>query len=130
MSWPAVHTMFAHWVPPHERSKFVTSYHGSAIGIAIFYPLFGYIVSVLSWEWPYYICGIIGTTWFACWQYLAYDTPELHPRIDTVEKEFIELSLGDSCLQEEAVSCARNAYSSLDINSLGMFSYPFLGEPL
>lgn len=104
MSWPAVHTMFARWVPPHERSKFVTSYHGSAIGIAVFYPLFGYIISVLSWEWPYYICGFIGATWFACWQYFAYDKPELHPRIDPVEREFIELSLGDSYLEEEAVN--------------------------
>lgn len=94
MSWPAVHEMFAHWVPPHERSKFVTAYHGSAIGIAIFYPLFGYIILYSSWEINYYIAAIVGSIWFLAWQYFIYDTPQLHPRISITELEFIEKSLG------------------------------------
>lgn len=93
MSWPAVHAMFAHWVPPYERSKFVTAYHGSAIGIAFSYPLFGYLISITSWSMTYYLAAIVGFVWFVAWQYFAYDTPQLHPRISLSELEFIEQSL-------------------------------------
>lgn len=100
LAWPAMHHMTSVWIPPNERSKFVTAYLGSSIGIAVFYPLFGYILAISSWEWVYHICGIIGTVWYISWLYFVYDTPALHPRIKQNELEFIEKSLGKTVLIE------------------------------
>lgn len=91
-----MHVLTAQWIPPNERSKFVTAYLGSSVGIAIFYPLFGYIISWTSWEWVYHICGMVGTFWWLGWLILVYDTPALHPRIDENELSYIQKSLGSS----------------------------------
>lgn len=94
VAWPAMHTMTGRWIPPNERSKFVTSYMGSSIGVATFYPVFGYVMEVSSWEWVYHLCAVVGVVWYAAWCWLVYDSPAQHPRICTVERRYIEESLG------------------------------------
>lgn len=96
LSWPAMHHMTAKWIPPNERSKFVTAYLGSSVGVAAFYPVFGYIMHWTSWEWVYLMCGVIGTAWWFCWLYFVYNTPADHPRINSSEQRYIEKSLGAS----------------------------------
>uniref|UniRef100_A0A0K8W4V3 Vesicular glutamate transporter 3 n=1 Tax=Bactrocera latifrons TaxID=174628 RepID=A0A0K8W4V3_BACLA len=96
LSWPAMHHMTGKWIPPNERSKFVTAYLGSSVGVAAFYPLFGYVMHWTSWEWVYLMCGVIGTIWWCCWLYFVYNTPAEHPRINNSELRYIEKSLGTS----------------------------------
>uniref|UniRef100_A0AAG5DIP9 Major facilitator superfamily (MFS) profile domain-containing protein n=1 Tax=Anopheles atroparvus TaxID=41427 RepID=A0AAG5DIP9_ANOAO len=96
LAWPAMHHMAGLWIPPNERSKFVTAYLGSSIGVALNFPLFGYIISWSSWEYVYHFCGIFGTVWYVAWLYLVYDSPAEHPRIHPNERKFIESSLGIS----------------------------------
>lgn len=91
-----MHSMASKWIPPNERSKFVTAYLGSSVGVSVFYPLFGFVISISSWEWVYYLCGILGLIWFIGWQYFVYDSPAKHPRIDPAERAYIEQSLGTS----------------------------------
>lgn len=91
-----MHNMTALWIPPNERSKFVTAYMGSSVGIALCYPMFGYIISWTSWEMVFHACGIIGILWYLGWHFLVFDTPAKHPRIDPEEREYIEKSLGTS----------------------------------
>lgn len=91
-----MHHLAAQWIPPNERSKFVTAYLGSSIGIAVFYPIFGFILSYWSWESVFYISGVIGVVWYMAWLYLVYDTPDSHPRIDPAEREYIKKSLSNS----------------------------------
>lgn len=91
-----MHVLTAKWIPPNERSKFVSAYLGSSVGVAIFYPIFGYIIAWTSWEWVYYICGVVGTVWFIAWQFLVFDSPAQHPRIAQYELRYIEKSLGAS----------------------------------
>lgn len=88
-----MHHLAAQWIPPDERSSFVTSYLGSSVGLGIFYPLFGYILSTLSWEWVFYVSGMVGTVWYMGWLYFVYDSPAKHPRIDPYERQYIEKSL-------------------------------------
>lgn len=59
------------WIPPNERSKFITSYLGSSIGVATAYPMFGFIIKVSSWEWVFHACGIAGSIWCICWLYFV-----------------------------------------------------------
>ncbi|XP_021707463.1 sialin [Aedes aegypti] len=94
VSWPAMHHMAGQWIPPNERSKFVTAYLGSSVGVALFFPLFGYIISWTSWEYVFHFCGIFGTVWYVAWLYFVYDSPAEHPRIHPKEREYIESSLG------------------------------------
>ncbi|XP_058829359.1 sialin [Topomyia yanbarensis] len=94
VAWPAMHHMAGQWIPPNERSKFVTAYLGSSVGIAINFPLFGYIISWSSWEYVFHFCGIFGTIWYVAWLYLVYDSPAEHPWIHPKEREYIESSLG------------------------------------
>lgn len=96
LAWPSMHVLTAKWIPPNERSKFVSAYLGSSVGVALFYPIFGYIIDWTRWEWVYYICGIVGTLWFIAWQFLVFDSPAEHPRIADSERKFIEKSLGAS----------------------------------
>lgn len=94
-----MHVMIAKWIPPNERSKFVTAYLGSSIGVAVSYPIFAYIMHFLSWEWVYHICGIIGTIWWLGWLSLVYDSPAQHPRISEIELRYIEKELGSNVQQ-------------------------------
>ncbi|XP_005176881.1 vesicular glutamate transporter 1-like [Musca domestica] len=102
-TWPAMHVMTGKWIPPNERSKFVTAYLGSSVGIAFFYPLFGYIMHWSSWVWVYHFCGIFGTVWWLGWLYFVYDSPAQHPRISDSELRYIEKSLGSAVQNASAV---------------------------
>lgn len=35
LAWPSMHHLVAHWIPPTERSQFITSYLGSSFGVAL-----------------------------------------------------------------------------------------------
>lgn len=61
---------------------------GSAVGIVVFYPLFGFIMSNWGWQSVFYVTGIFGAVWYAAWQYFVYDSPDEHPRIDPAEKAY------------------------------------------
>ncbi|KAL7015356.1 hypothetical protein ACKWTF_016412 [Chironomus riparius] len=101
LSWPAMHHLIGLWIPGNERSRFVTVYLGTGIGAAIAFPIFGYIIKISSWEWVFHFCFIVGTIWYIFWMFLVFDSPEVHPRIDPAEKEYIIKSLGSSVFREK-----------------------------
>ncbi|XP_018572111.1 sialin [Anoplophora glabripennis] len=95
-AWPAMHCMTARWIPPNERSKFVTAYLGSSVGASLTYPICGFIIDRWGWELVFYTCGVMGMLWFFAWGTLVYDSPNEHPRISEKEREYIVASLGQS----------------------------------
>lgn len=95
-----MHNLIGKWVPPNERSTF-TSAFGAAFGYAIFYPAFGFILSVCTWEWIYHICGLLGIIWFILWKYYVYDSPSQHPNIHPMERAYIENSLGTTVQNDD-----------------------------
>lgn len=96
LAWPSMHTMAGRWIPPNERSKFVTAYLGSSMGVALTFPLFGIVISWTSWEWVYHLSAVLGVLWFIGWTYFVYDSPAEHPRISVDERNYIEKALGSS----------------------------------
>ncbi|CRK96190.1 CLUMA_CG009619, isoform A [Clunio marinus] len=100
-AWPAMNSLTSKWIPPNERSKFISSYQGSSIGVAISLPILGYIIKISSWEWAFHSCAICGVIWSICWLYYVYDSPENHPRIHPKEKEYILKSLGSSVIRSD-----------------------------
>ncbi|VVC25990.1 Major facilitator superfamily,Major facilitator superfamily domain [Cinara cedri] len=90
MAWPSVHHLTAHWVPPNKRSKFISAYLGSSIGVAITYPLCGFIMEQWGWPYVFYSTGLLGMVWFTAWWLLVYDTPAEHPYIS--ERELVSIT--------------------------------------
>lgn len=93
LCFPSLHAITAKWIPPNERSHFITTYLASALSVALVYPLFGWVASVSKWENIFYISGTMTVVWYAFWYFLMYDTPNDHPRISDEERIFIEESL-------------------------------------
>jgi MFS transporter, ACS family, solute carrier family 17 (sodium-dependent inorganic phosphate cotransporter), other len=56
-SWPAIHPMTAVWIPPMERSKFLSGMMASALGAAITMPICGFIISYVNWQMTFYVTG-------------------------------------------------------------------------
>lgn len=98
VTYPAMHVMLAHWIPPLERNKFAAVvYAGSNIGTVISMPLAGWLCSLEfmgGWPLAFYVFGILGIIWFIFWMYLVYDKPSVHPRITAKELEYIERCTG------------------------------------
>uniref|UniRef100_A0A1I8P2I3 Major facilitator superfamily (MFS) profile domain-containing protein n=1 Tax=Stomoxys calcitrans TaxID=35570 RepID=A0A1I8P2I3_STOCA len=98
VTYPAMHAMLAHWIPPLERNKFAAVvYAGSNIGTVISMPLAGWLCSLEflgGWPLAFYVFGILGIIWFVFWMYLVYDKPSVHPRISAKEREYIERCIG------------------------------------
>ncbi|KAI4490216.1 hypothetical protein M0802_010850 [Mischocyttarus mexicanus] len=93
-TWPAIHPMIARWIPPTERSKFVSNMMASSLGAAITLPICGYLIASFGWESVFYVTGTIGLTWSIAWFYFVYDSPSQHPRISVEERNYIEESIG------------------------------------
>ncbi|XP_069705476.1 sialin-like [Periplaneta americana] len=96
LSWPSMHHLAANWIPPNERSKFVTAYMGGSVGAAITYPFCGLLINWFDWPSVFHATGAIGTLWFICWWYFVYDSPAQHPRISETEKKDILKKLGQT----------------------------------
>ncbi|XP_045116561.1 putative inorganic phosphate cotransporter [Portunus trituberculatus] len=95
--WPSMHALVPRWIPPFERSRFVSSvYFGSNLSMMMTMALSGIIVDSLGWDAAFYIPGTICLAWALCWFLLVADTPSQHPRISHEEKEYIESAVRKS----------------------------------
>ncbi|XP_034189033.1 major facilitator superfamily transporter 10 isoform X1 [Osmia lignaria lignaria] len=97
VTFPAMHSMLALWVPPLERSKFAAIvYAGANFGTVISLPVSGWFCSLELWGgWPlaFYLFGGLGIVWYAFWFIFVFDSPAQHTKIDPLERAFIEASV-------------------------------------
>lgn len=93
-TWPAIQPMTARWIPPTERSKFVSNMMASSLGAAITMPICGFLIASLGWESVFYVTGSIGLVWSVAWFLLVFDSPAQHPRISVEERRYIEEAIG------------------------------------
>ncbi|XP_049948254.1 sialin-like [Schistocerca serialis cubense] len=111
LSWPSLNRIVSQWIPPDDRSKFMSSYMGSSIGTAVTFPLCGMLIHYLNWQSVFYVTSVIGIAWFVFWWWLVFDSPAQHPTITQKELAYIRSSLGDSVSE-------RKKFSMLDGQSL------------
>ena len=52
-------------------------------------PICGLLGEHVGWESIFYVSGASGCTWFIFWSFLAFNSPENHPRILEEEKTYI-----------------------------------------
>ncbi|XP_054737160.1 putative inorganic phosphate cotransporter [Anastrepha obliqua] len=95
-SWPAIHPVAAVWIPPMERSKFMSNMMASSLGAAITMPVCGFFISIWGWPSVFYLTGGVGLLWSICWFTFVYETPATHPRITSEERREIEDAIGTS----------------------------------
>lgn len=91
--YPAIHSLISKWAPPSEKGKFISSTLGGSLGTVITWPLLGNVIEHISWDWAFYISGIIVLVWTVVWIIFVHDSPEEHPWISLKEKEYIVSSL-------------------------------------
>ncbi|EZA59390.1 Vesicular glutamate transporter [Ooceraea biroi] len=90
LTWPAMYAIIGHWIPPVERSRFMSSFQGFSIGIGLTYPLCALIIVHFGWRAVFYTTGSIGLVWCVFWYFCAFDTPASHPRISEPELRYIQ----------------------------------------
>ncbi|XP_063625718.1 sialin isoform X1 [Cydia splendana] len=88
-TWPAILPMASKWIPPMDRSKFMSNMMASSLGAAITMPICGFLIAHLGWESSFYFTGIIGLMWSLAWFAVVYDTPAEHPRISDTERNYL-----------------------------------------
>jgi sugar phosphate permease len=78
------------WYPREERG-FVQgiTHSASRAGAAIAPPIVVYIMTVLSWQWVFYICGAVGIVWALWWSIAYRNLPEEHALVNRGELEHI-----------------------------------------
>nr|XP_045614448.1 putative inorganic phosphate cotransporter [Procambarus clarkii] len=93
VTFPAMNSMLANWVPPKERAKFSTLiYAGVQFGTVVTLSASGWMCdSDFLGGWPsvFYVFGALGLVWSVAWFLLAFDNPGTHPRISEEEKKYI-----------------------------------------
>ncbi|KAL1464582.1 hypothetical protein WDU94_004213 [Cyamophila willieti] len=103
VTWPAMHPMAAKWIPPNERSKFISNMMASSLGAAITLPICGFLIDAIGWESVFYFTGLTGLVWSILWFFLVFETPATHPRISAEEREYIESSIGFSATNHKVL---------------------------
>ncbi|XP_045451610.1 sialin [Melitaea cinxia] len=88
-TWPAILPMASKWIPPMDRSKFMSNMMASSLGAAITMPICGFLIAHFGWESAFYFTGIIGVMWSVAWFAVVYDSPAQHPRISDSERNFL-----------------------------------------
>lgn len=124
LTWPAMYALVGYWIPPSERSRFMSSFQGFSIGIGLTYPLVGFILSKFSWHTVFYVTGTIGLSWCVLWYFLAYNTPSKHPRISKEELNYIHSSVSDEIKAGEGMKVPWKAiFTSLPAWSIGITTF-------
>jgi hypothetical protein len=99
-SFPAVYYFFPIWIPNPEKAVMVSvtasgMYFGEILGVSIS----GVIVNKSLWingedwgGWPlvFYLFGLLGFVWFPVYAFLAYESPETHPKITQLELDLFK----------------------------------------
>jgi MFS family permease len=67
-----------------------------ALGTVISLPFSGILASVGGWESVFYVEGGLALIWCVLWLLFIYDSPEEHPRIQSVELNLFKSSCGDN----------------------------------
>ncbi|XP_014270922.1 sialin isoform X1 [Halyomorpha halys] len=103
-TWPAMYAMIGVWIPPAERSRFMSSFQGFTIGIGLSYPICGFIIAHYGWRVVFYVTGSLGLSWCILWWFLAFDTPQEHPRITKQELAYIQKCTRNIAVDSKSVT--------------------------
>lgn len=124
LTWPAMYAIVGYWIPPAERSRFMSSFQGFSIGIGLTYPLCGFIIAQFGWRQVFYTTGTIGVAWCVMWYALAFNTPQEHPRISNAELKYIETNISKEIKEGIGMKVPwLRIFTSLPVWSIGVTTF-------
>ncbi|KYN00569.1 Vesicular glutamate transporter 2, partial [Cyphomyrmex costatus] len=103
LTWPAMYAVIGHWIPPMERTRFMSSFQGFSIGIGLTYPLCAFIIAHFGWRIVFYTTGTLSLVWCIFWYLCAFDTPASHPRISKPELRYIQ-----ECVKNQVIGASED----------------------
>ena len=83
---------------PFLSLHLLKAYLASAIGAIAARPLLEAVAEEFGWEGIFYVAGSTTLYWFMLWSGLAFDAPEMHPRIGFREKKLVPMLRSKSVL--------------------------------
>ena len=82
ITFPSWHAIYARWIPFKERTRAVAfTNSGIAAGTMFGYGMAAIIISNYSWEWVFYLFGMLGFFWFIFWNKNVTSFPENNKHI-------------------------------------------------
>jgi len=97
---PANHSLVARWSAPKYRSIVVSAiFTGTDAGIVVGMIASGVLCDFdFAGGWPsvFYVFGTLGCIWSAAWFFLCYDSPSVHPRISSEERDYWTVVLSNN----------------------------------
>lgn len=103
VTFPSVYSLITRWFPNDEKAKAVAlNASGIPLGTVFALIVTPIIVSTLSWQWAFYLFGLVGVIWFIAWQILVTNMPADHPHISKAELEYITANAPASGAVEDA----------------------------
>ena len=89
-AFPGMSRAIYSWMPLQERGIITgINFSGSRLGAAFALPFVAWLIDSFGWRTSFMILGSIGVIWAFGWWNLFRDTPESHPRMGEVEKNYI-----------------------------------------
>ncbi|XP_013140906.1 PREDICTED: sialin [Papilio polytes] len=130
VTWPAILPMASKWIPPMDRSKFMSNMMASSLGAAITMPVCGFLIAHFGWESAFYFTGIIGVMWSVAWFAVVYDSPAQHPRISEAERNYLLKALpqdnstkGHMPVPWRAMLCSAPVWAIIITHGASVFGY-------
>ncbi|XP_066265299.1 sialin-like isoform X1 [Branchiostoma lanceolatum] len=92
--YPSTFGILSRWAPPSERGRLLTIVTiGETLGVFVGFSLTAHLITQFGWAVTLYITGVAGLAFCCIWCLLAFDSPDVHPRITEAEKKYIECNL-------------------------------------
>ncbi|XP_077984286.1 sialin-like [Glandiceps talaboti] len=119
--FPVHHQMWGKWAPPLERTALISiGPSGCNAGTIFVSVVSGVMAANIGWDSVFYMTGTLGLTWVIGWIFLAYDSPEKHPRISDSEKNYIIEEIGPSSEDKDPKVPWMNIFTSIQIWGLAV----------
>ena len=90
ITFPSWHAIYARWIPFKERTRAVAfTNSGIAAGTMFGYGVAAIIIANYSWEWVFYLFGMLGFFWIIFWNKNVTSFPENNKYITAEELDLI-----------------------------------------
>ena len=91
ITFPSWHAIYARWIPFKERTRAVAfTNSGIAAGTLFGYAVAALIIAKYSWEWVFYLFGILGIFWYFFWNESVTSFPEDNKNLSAQELKLIK----------------------------------------
>tara|TARA_B100001939_G_scaffold107226_1_gene92662 strand:- start:2560 stop:3834 length:1275 start_codon:yes stop_codon:yes gene_type:complete len=91
ITFPSWHAIYARWIPFNERTRAVAfTNSGIAAGTLFGYAVAALIIANYSWEWVFYLFGILGIFWYFFWNKSVTSFPEDNKNLSPQELKLIK----------------------------------------